>query len=149
MRSNGGCKATASAGEIAAGYFDRDYNCAQSVLLAISEKRRIRLPMEMVDACAALTGGLGKSGCTCGALVGASLAIGLVEKERRILYRKRRIVDATAGFHDLFQRRFRSTCCRVIRGGLDYDDPGLKDHCGRVTSSTAQMLDDYLFGGQI
>lgn len=143
MRLRGKSKIDETAEECAARYFGAGYNCAQSVLLAMAEKRGIDVPDKMVAACTAFTGGLGKSGCLCGALAGSSLLIGLVED--RGFARKSRTFDRTNHFHDLFKKNFGGTCCRVLRHGIGYDDPELSSHCCRITSQAAQLLDDYLF----
>lgn len=134
-----------SAAEVAASRFDGGYNCAQSVLLGLKETRGVKVAEDLVNACAVMTGGLGRSGCVCGALTGASIAIGLVEGDRGVIGKRRRAIARTAEFHDIFKKEFGSTCCRVLRKGVDYGDPKLKERCRSITSRTAQLLDDFLF----
>lgn len=134
-----------SAAEVAARRFDGGYNCAQSVLLALKETRGAKVTEDLVNACSVMTGGLGRSGCVCGALIGGSIAIGLVEGGRGLIGKRRRAIERTAEFHDIFKREFGSTCCRVLRKGVDYGDPKLKERCRSITSRATQLLDDFLY----
>ncbi len=134
--------------ELAARHFDRGYNCAQSVLLAAEEAGEIKLPEGLIDACSVMAGGLGRSGCACGALIGASIAIGLFETKRKPIGGRRSAEKMTAEFHDIFKAEFGSTCCRVLRRGIDYGDPRLKPRCRSISSRTAKLLDDFLFGSE-
>jgi C_GCAxxG_C_C family probable redox protein len=69
--------------------FDSGYNCAEAVLLALSEKFSTETPL-IPRIATGFGGGIGRSGNVCGALSGAIMAIGLrigcdkaEEKEKR------------------------------------------------------------------
>ena len=63
---------------IKAGNYYRDgYNCAESLFLTFMEYTDSKASPELVRLATPFGGGLGHSGCSCGALTGAVLVIGL------------------------------------------------------------------------
>jgi C_GCAxxG_C_C family probable redox protein len=64
-------------------YFDQFSGCSQSVLLALQEGLGVG-DRESFKAATVLSGGVCRRGETCGALLGALLALGLVEGRERM-----------------------------------------------------------------
>ncbi len=56
--------------------FDRGFNCAQAVLYVFCEEYGMSKEEALKVSCA-FGGGMGRTGCTCGAVAGACMAIGL------------------------------------------------------------------------
>lgn len=129
-----------AAGQYAEAYFDRGYNCAQSVLMAASDALGVNVPPEMVRGMAAFTGGIGYSGCTCGALVGASAFAGMLAADESWPRRNKRATDVGAKLHDAFKERYKTTCCRALRKGRDFHDRESRADCREITASTAELL---------
>ena len=71
--------------------YDKFSGCSQSVLLSIQEELGLR-DLEAFKAATVFGGGVAKSGETCGALIGALMALGLVigreQMENTEVYRK-------------------------------------------------------------
>jgi len=132
------------AGELAACYFDKGYNCSQSVLLSASEALEIDMPAEMIKGMAAFTGGVGFSGCICGALVGATTLIGSVTADDTRPRRSKKTLDLSGKFHDIFKDNFKTTCCRSLRKGADLKDKAADKRCKEITIITAELLVDLL-----
>lgn len=116
-------------------YFRKKYNCAQSVILAISKVLRIEPPSDLLKSTKIFTGGIGYSGCLCEALGGALLMIGY-------LYSKPE--EKARQFFEIFKREFGNSCCRVLRKGIQFEDRRLKKHCSRITEETAFLLLNFI-----
>ena len=107
---------TTEAAEKAVTLFDSGYNCAESILLALSLHFNKKSPI-IPRIATGFGAGIGRSGQTCGALSAAVMAIGLLrgcdrgkeEREKRnAAYESvRRMVKA-------FEKEFRSSQCRVL-----------------------------------
>lgn len=106
--------------------FDGGYNCAQAVLQATTG----RSDPELLAMAEAFGGGIGKSGCLCGAVTGGVMALGLLGKGRR-----------NGELVARFREQFRTTCCR----GLSKDYPWMsRDHkanCRRITVAAAALVE--------
>lgn len=115
----------ARAGEL----FDRGFNCTQAVLQATTGREDPEL-LAMADG---FGGGIGDTGCLCGAITGGVMALGLNGK-----------ADRSAELMTTFKEKFRTTCCR----GLSKDHQWLsKEHladCREITTATARMVEELL-----
>lgn len=120
---------------MASKYFKSRYNCAQSVILAAAKACKMKPPEELVRSTRVFGGGIGYSGCLCGALAGALLTIGYLcsKPEKR-----------AGEFIKIFIETFGSSCCRTLRKGMDYKNPELKRHCAMITEETASLLIDFV-----
>ena len=120
-----------NAAERAGELFDRGYNCAQAVLQATTGRE----DPELVNLTEGFAGGIGNTGCLCGAITGGVMALGLAGK-----------ADASERLMTEFKDNFRTTCCK----GLSKDHQWLsKEHlanCRQITMKTAaiteKLLDD-------
>jgi C_GCAxxG_C_C family probable redox protein len=102
--------------ENAVGLFDSGFNCAESVLLALSEQFHQESPI-IPRIATGFGAGVGRFGQICGALSGAVMVIGLLkgcdkgkeEKEKRNAAYKsvRQMIKA-------FEEEFGSSQCRVL-----------------------------------
>jgi C_GCAxxG_C_C family probable redox protein len=105
--------------------FDGGYNCAQAVLQATTG----RSDAELLAMAEAFGGGIGRSGCLCGAVTGGVMALGLLGQGDR---NGELVAD--------FRREFGTTCCR----GLSKDYPWLsrehKANCRRLTVRAAELV---------
>jgi len=96
-------------GEKAVSYFKQGKNCAEAVLLALSEE--LGISSELIPSIATgFGGGLGRNGFVCGAVSGGTMVIGLkgAGKGKRLVYP---VVDKFVGD---FQSRFGNVNCREL-----------------------------------
>ena len=131
------------AGERAQDYFvSKQLYCSEAVLMTInhglgggmSDELAIRLSSTLPE-------GLAGSGCLCGALGGAILALGLFLGRDRLGGRRDRYhaLSGTKELHDQFKKRFGATCCRVLSRKVK-DIP--KEHfeqCAGLTGAAAEL----------
>lgn len=106
--------------EKALSYFDSKFNCAQSVLAAFSDESGLTEEESLKVACA-FGGGIGRQQLTCGALSGASMAIGLTygkgindsDDKKQLTY------DKTVELFNEFTHCHGSANCRELLNNLD------------------------------
>lgn len=121
-------------------HFDSGQNCAQSVLLSAADALDFDLPEILIRGMASFTGGIGNSGCICGALTAAAMVAGIVsiEDDRRAGDKKAN--KAASKILMRFKDDFGSTCCRVLRKGMHGADAHKR--CRELTiGATSIMLD--------
>jgi C_GCAxxG_C_C family probable redox protein len=108
--------------EKAVAHFSEGYNCAQSVLLAMSEHWRITDDL-IPKVATAFGGGIGRCGSVCGALTGGIMAIGIKygTNESSVDKRKKAYEFARELYHQ-FEREHGSVFCRELIG-YDLSDP--------------------------
>lgn len=118
----------------------RQYHCAEAVLLALNRGFRAGLPEpQAVALSAGLPVGVGGSGCMCGALSGAILALGLLLGGDHPHRNRRRVRRASAVLHDRFKAVHGSTCCRVLTKKAEKAGHVRFDRCASFTGNAAEM----------
>lgn len=108
-------------------YFDTDFNCSQSVLVAFAKDLGLSED-EALKVATAFGGGMGRQQLTCGAVTGAAMALGL--KYGKGLNdsndKKQLTYDKTIELFNEFTGLNGSTGCRKLLNDLDMTDE--KDH---------------------
>ena len=134
-------KKVAAIGDVARAHFEsRSYMCAESVLLALNSELGGGLnELHAVALAAPFSEGMGGSGCACGALSGAVLAIGLFTGNGQAYRHRRRSRKFANQFHEQFAERFGSACCRVLCRKVRHDAKLHFDHCAGLTAEAARM----------
>ena len=100
---------------MATNYFKGDYNCAQSVLLAMQKYYDIPANRLVPKIATAFGGGIGRRGSICGALSGAIMAIGLKHgTNNTLLLEKEKAYAIALKFYDQFVEEFGSPFCREL-----------------------------------
>ena len=99
--------------------FNSDYNCAESVLLALSQRihSQSRIVQRIIPRIATgFGGGMARNGDTCGALVGGIMAIGLAFGRDNSKQSRDTCYLATNQLYRDFVKEFRSCKCRELIG---------------------------------
>jgi C_GCAxxG_C_C family probable redox protein len=121
--------------EKAANYFKQDYNCAQSVLLTMQEYYGIRRNKLIPKIATAFGGGIGRRGSLCGALTGATMAIGLRHgTNKTVLIEKEKAYEIALKFYDQFAKECGSPFCRELIG-YDLTNP---EELGKMRKSNVR-----------
>ncbi len=104
-------------------HFDADYNCAQSVLLAMQEYFGVPESELVPKIATAFGAGIGRCGSVCGALTGAVLAVGMRHGTAATdLKEKERSYKLAEELYKRFVKSFGSPLCRELIG-YDLSDP--------------------------
>ena len=126
--------------KIAENYFrSGGYNCAESVLKTLMEELELDVPPETLKAATGFGGGIGGTGCTCGALAGGVMAIGLVCGRTEAGDPSAAVARGLSGeLQRMFSQRHGSTCCRVLTRALERGTQERKDRCAVLTGEMAR-----------
>ncbi len=106
--------------------------CAEAVLAAIARNYMPEAGEEVARLAAGFGGGSG-AGCICGAVVGGTMAFGLVSGDER-----NRVKRLTRELHRWFREEFGETCCRVI---LKTHGKKCFELTGRVAGKAASLIE--------
>ena len=136
-----GEKKVAAIGELARVHFEsRSYMCAESVLLSLNSELAGGLKESHAVALAApFSEGVGGSGCTCGALSGGILAVGLFTGNGQAYRHRRRSRKFASQLHAEFATQFGSACCRVLCRKVQRDKKRHFEHCVAITAEAARL----------
>jgi C_GCAxxG_C_C family probable redox protein len=127
-------------------YGNRKLCCSESLLLVFNHGFNGGLSSEQAKQLGAgFCGGMGEAGCTCGALSGAIMGLGLlVGPHAKNGQSKKKFRKLSKKMHDRFHERFSSTCCRVLIEPYDKDKKGRSQFCSNLTGITAALAAELL-----
>ena len=121
-------------------YLTRQLLCTEAVLVAMNQALDGGLTEDQaVGLASGLTVGLGDSGCLCGALSGAVLALGLLLGGGKPYKHRKDIRSATKELHDAFKSKFKSSCCRVLTKKVKENGKAHFEQCVQLTGEAAEM----------
>jgi C_GCAxxG_C_C family probable redox protein len=116
------------------------YHCAEAVLLALNRGFRAGLSdCHAVALASGLPVGVGGSGCMCGALSGAILALGLLLGGDHPHRNRGSVRRVSAILHDRFKAAHGSTCCRVLTRKAEKAGLPRFDRCAAFTGDGAEI----------
>ena len=120
--------------------------CSEALLLVLNHGFKGGLTAEQAKQLGAgFCGGMGEAGCTCGALAGAIMGLGLlVGPHAKGGMNKKNFRLLAKTMHDRFHEKFSSTCCRVLIQPFDKDKKGRSKFCAKLTGTTAAMTANLL-----
>ena len=135
----------------AVSYFEKGYNCAQSVLLAMQSFWKVKKPLEPKVA-SAFGGGIGRAGSVCGALTGGVIAIGLkYGTDNPVAEEREKAYSIAKKFYIEFGNSCGSVFCRDLIG-YDLTNPKelekarnsgvFKEKCNRFIERAVEILID-------
>jgi C_GCAxxG_C_C family probable redox protein len=128
----------------------RQLECAEAVLSVLNRG----FGGELSDALAVRLAsgfpeGLGNSGCLCGALSGAVIALGLfLGRNGPGLGRGLGVKKAAAALQQEFKSVYKSTCCRILTKNLAYGSRAHQRHCAGISGETARIAARILIDAQ-
>ena len=106
-------------------------HCAEAVLAAVRNAFAPGVSEDVVRMAAGFGGGSG-TGCICGAVSGATMALGMV-----LPGEKKRVSALTKELHRWFKGEYGATCCKLILQSHGKPCPELT---GKVAGKVAAML---------
>jgi len=123
--------------DVAVEQFDRGYNCAEAMLLALA-------PGAMTEPqCAgtAFGGGIARRGLTCGCLTGCAVAVGLRlgRTSPDDKHTKERVYSVINGVFRRFEDEFGTLECRKLTG-LDFNQENPQGELDRVHAEVCSRL---------
>lgn len=125
-------------------YFRQGHNCAEAVFLAAHELLELDVDRDAVRMVSGMGGGYGHAGCACGALTGSVAVLGALRgRTGTDAHQRLEIYRLSEKFHDAFEGKFSSTCCRSLNP-YPFDSAEHLRNCLKITGNTSKMLMDFL-----
>lgn len=119
-------------------YREGDFYCSEAIVKTIIDSFEADVSNEIVKVASGFPIGIGGSGCTCGAISGGIIAIGIFFGRKDP---KDNIVSKTMSLsselHDIFKKSHKSTCCRVLTKGMSLGSPDHMEQCIYLTGEVA------------
>lgn len=137
--------------EKAVNYFSSGFNCSQSVFATIAEDYGLS-KQQALDISAPFGGGMGKLQKTCGAVTGALMSIGLVNKNSSPDQIRGKIYPDVMKFEKLFKEIHETTSCKDLikvdlltdEGNKEFKDKNLKkDVCEKCICDSLDILEKH------
>lgn len=114
-------------------------NCTEAILLTLRDHLDLSLTDDQLAIATGFGGGM-SSGCSCGTLTGAIMAVSL-ETGRKPGVPSENPPRASVLAHQMvqeFTERHGATCCRALIPGLKKGSPERMDHCSKLVREMSQ-----------
>ncbi len=128
----------------AGGYFKQGYNCAEAVLRAFIDLLPGKFGPEVSRLASVFGGGMGRAGCSCGALAGSQMVLGMLAGRDNLESKLDNVYQLAGELHDRFSEKFGGTCCRVLNPGGDFESKEHLRSCLKITGGAAMLLAQFL-----
>lgn len=127
-------------------FLSRQMYCSEAVLVTLNQALGGSLKKYQALALAApFSEGVGKSGCMCGALGGALLALGLFIGGTNPVQRRLSVQKAASGLMERFKLRCGSCCCRVLSKTSATVSSSRFARCSELTAQAAAAAAESIF----
>lgn len=126
-------------------YRNGDFYCSEAILKTIKDEFGLSISDDIVAMASGFPVGIGGSGCTCGAVSGGIMALGLFfgRTEAKDL-KVNKAMALSKELHDIFKGNHRSLCCRVLTKDMELGSPKHMKQCisftGEVAEETAKII---------
>ncbi len=118
-------------------YRNGEYYCSEAIVKTIKDEFGLDISDRIIAMASGFPVGIGTAGCTCGALTGGVMSLGLFfGRETGRDPRVGHAMQLSKELHDDFKRSYKSTCCRVLTRGMDM---GAKEHLEQCVAITGYM----------
>lgn len=122
-------------------YRNGDFYCSEAVVKTIKDEFNIDISDDIVAMASGFPVGIGGSGCTCGAVSGGIMALGLVfgrntAKDSKV----DKAMVLSKELHDYFKENHKSTCCRILTKGMTLGSEKHMEQCIFLTGEVAYKV---------
>ena len=119
-------------------YRHGDFYCSEAVVKTIIDEFQIDVSEDVIKMASGFPVGMGGMGCTCGALTGGVMAIGLVYgrsqgKDPKV----NKAMELSAKLYQIFCERHKVSCCKVLTRGMEKGSPEHMEQCIAFTGEMA------------
>lgn len=122
-------------------YRDGDFYCSEAIVKTIRDEFGLELDDSVIAMASGFPVGIGGSGCSCGAIIGGVMALGMIFGRTRA--KDERVTKAMAlakELHDQFQDNHGTLCCRVLTRNLALGSPEHLEQCISLTGEVAEAV---------
>lgn len=127
--------------------FNQGYSCSESIIRAAYENNLIdkNIDIELLNQMASpFSGGMGESGCLCGAVAGAQMVIGSIFGRKNKDASPKKIKAISRKFVEKFKEKRKTTCCKVLSAKYDFHSPERRQNCVGIVSDVAEILEAHI-----
>ena len=126
-------------------YRNGEFFCSEAIVKTIKDEFAVPLPDSVIAMASGFPVGMGGSGCTCGAISGGIIALGMFfgrtePKDPKV----NKAMQLAKELHDIFKERHSCLCCRVLTRGMELGSPEHMEQCisftGEVAEETAKII---------
>ena len=126
-------------------YRSGDFFCSEAIVKAIVEGFHLPVPNLVIAMASGFPLGIGGSGCTCGALTGGVMALGLFFGRTEPNDRKvKKCMKLSKTLHNHFRDRYPVVCCRDLTKGMRMGSSKHMEQCisitGEIAEETARII---------
>lgn len=119
-------------------YRNGDFYCSEAVVKTIIDEFQIDVSEDVIKMASGFPVGMGGMGCTCGALTGGVMAIGLVYgrsqgKDPKV----NKAMELSAKLYQIFCERHKVSCGKVLTRGMEKGSPEHMEQCIAFTGEMA------------
>lgn len=125
-------------------YRNGQWLCSEAVVTVVNDMLGRPLPPECVKMASGFPVGIGSSGCTCGALTGGVMALGLAFGRTDPGDENAAILKLSGELHDWFKTTFGSTCCRILVKKVEFGSVEHIKQCTHITGSVAEYVSNLI-----
>ena len=120
-------------------YRNGDFYCSESIIKTIKDEFNLPISDDIIKMASGFPVGIGGSGCTCGAVIGGIMAIGLFfgrcePKDEKV----NKAMDLSKELHDIFKDRHKCLCCRVLTKDMTLGSEEHMKQCIYLTGEVAE-----------
>jgi C_GCAxxG_C_C family probable redox protein len=127
----------------AGNYFKEGYNCAETIFLTYRELLAPDVDPSMVRLMTGFGGGLGESGCLCGALTGSITALNMIKGRASNSVSRDEAYRLAKEFTAVFEEKYGATCCRALNP-FPFETKQHLTNCLKITGNTSKLLMEFL-----
>lgn len=118
-------------------YRNGDFYCSEAIIKTIKDEFKLDISDRIIAMASGFPLGIGGSGCTCGALTGGVMTLGLffgreTGKDPCVGH----AMQLSKELHDDFKKTHKSTCCRILTRGMEL---GSKEHMEQCIAITGEL----------
>jgi C_GCAxxG_C_C family probable redox protein len=121
-------------------YRNGDFYCSEAIVKTIKDEFGLPVTDDVIMMASGFPVGMGGSGCTCGAVVGGIMAIGLFfgrtqAKDTKVT----KTMELANELHNIFRERHKNLCCRILTKGMTL---GSAEHMEQCISFTGEVAEE-------
>jgi C_GCAxxG_C_C family probable redox protein len=122
-------------------YRNGDFFCSEAIVKTIKDEFQLPISDDIIAAASGFPVGMGGSGCTCGAVSGGIMAIGLFFGRTEAKDEKVNKTMALANeLHEIFKKRHKTLCCRILTKDMELGSPKHMEQCISLTGEVAEEV---------
>ena len=122
-------------------YRNGDFYCSEAIVKTIKDEFKLPISDEIISAASGFPIGMGGSGCTCGAVAGGVMALGLFFGRTKAKDEKvNKAMALSSELHDIFRNRHRTLCCRILTRNMELGSPVHMEQCISFTGEVAEEV---------